>query len=236
MNNGSEQASGNGGIPALPFAALVILALAALGMAIRYGLYGHLSMVYCVFALFFSINLLICFWEASLYLAHDRIDQRAEHWRNLSRETGVSPAMAFLGSKVPPAKILSPAFWIDVWAAYCHFDDAYKDRGSFAFNVDVANGFVTWLPTLILYAAYTADFLPAVAAGIVGAMLFWQWVYNSSLYVFSFLVAGRHKSLSPFDKWVYVYSLNLVWIAIPAFGLYVSIRLILDGNYQVLGF
>ncbi len=236
MNNNIEQDSSNSGIPALPFAALVIVALAALGMVIRYSIFGHLSLVYCVFAVFFSTNLLICFWEVSLYLGHDRIDQRAEHWRNLHRETGVSPAMGFLGSKVPPRKILSPAFWVDVWASYCHYDDAYKDRGSYAFNVDVANGFTSWIPTLILYAAYTVSFLPAVATGIIGAMMFWLWVYNSSLYWFSFRVSGRHKSIRPFDMWVYVFSLNFVWIVIPAFGLYVSIRLILDGNYQVLGF
>lgn len=236
MNDNSERQGGNRGIPALPFAFLVIVALAALGMAVRYGLHGHLSLAYCVFAVFFSTNLLICFWEVSLYLAHDRIEQRAEHWQNLSRESGVSPAMAFLGSKVSPGKILSPAFWIDVWASYSHYDDAYKDRGSYAFNVDVANGFTSWIPTLILYAAYTVNFLPAVAVGIIGVMLFWLWVYNSSLYWFSFRVAGRHKSLSPFDMWVYVFSLNFVWIAIPMFGIYVSVRLILDGNYQVLGF
>ena len=67
-------------------------------------------------------------------------------------------------------------------------------------------------------------------------MMFWLWVYNSSLYWFSFRVSGRHESIRPFDMWVYVFSLNFVWIVIPAFGLYVSIRLILDGNYQVLGF
>ena len=111
MNNNIEQDSSNSGIPALPFAALVIVALAALGMVIRYSLFGHLSLVYCVFAVFFSTNLLICFWEISLYLGHDQLGRRADHWRNLHRETGVSPAMAFLGSKVP-SKNLSPAFWV----------------------------------------------------------------------------------------------------------------------------
>lgn len=28
---------------------------------------------------------------------------------------------------------------------------------------------------MILYAAYTVEFLPATVAGIIGAMLFWQW-------------------------------------------------------------
>ena len=139
MNDDIEQDSSSSGIPALPFAALVIVALAALGMVVRYGLYGHLSAVYCVFAVFFSTNLLICFWEVSLYLGHDRIDRRAEHWQKLHRETGVSPAMSFLGSKVPPGKILSPLSWVDVWAYFSHYDDA-QGRGFLSFNSGRRNG------------------------------------------------------------------------------------------------
>ena len=67
-------------------------------------------------------------------------------------------------------------------------------------------------------------------------MVFWQWVYMSSLYWVSFRVTGRHKLIPARDMWIYVWSTNFVWIAIPALGLYVSVRLIPDGNYQVLGF
>lgn len=220
----------------LLFAALVVVLFTALGVGIRYGLYGHLNLVYCVLSLFFSINLLICFWEACLYLGHDQIDQRAEYWQNLHKETGRSPAVAFLGSRVPLEQVFSSAFWVNVWASYSYYDGAYTDRASYGFNVDVANGFTSWIPTLILYAAYTVNFLPAVVVGLIGAMLFWQWVYMSSLYWVSFRMAGRHKLIRPRDMWIYVWSLNFIWIAIPLLGLYVSVRLVLDGNYQVLGF
>ncbi len=56
MNDNLEQQGGNRGIPALPIAVLFIVALAALGMAVRYGLHGHPSLAYCVFAVFFSTN------------------------------------------------------------------------------------------------------------------------------------------------------------------------------------
>ena len=223
------------GIQVLLFAVLVVAALTAFGMGVRHGLHGNLNFIHFVFSLFFSINLLICYWEACLYWRRGQIAQRAEYWRSRHQETGHSPAMAFLTSRVPVGQLLSPAVWADVWAAYAHFDDSYTDQGSFGFNADIANGLTSWIPTVILYAAYTVNFLPATAAGIIGVMLFWQWVYVSSLYWVSFRLSGRHQRISARDMWIYVWSLNFIWIAVPAFGLYVSVRLILDGNYQLLG-
>ena len=67
-------------------------------------------------------------------------------------------------------------------------------------------------------------------------MLFWQWIYVSSLYWVSFFVAQRQRHVTRRELYTYVVALNAVWVLIPAFGLYVSLRLILDGNYGVLGF
>ena len=90
----------------------------------------------------------------------------------------------------------SPTVWADAWATYAQYDDSYADRGSFGFNVDIGNGFVTPVPTLFLYASYTFDFLPSLYAGILGAMVFWQWIYATSLYCVSFFVAERHTRIS----------------------------------------
>ena len=45
------------------------------------------------------------------------------------------------------------------------YDGSYADRRTYGFNVDIANGFATPVPTLILYAAYSVDLIPALAAG-----------------------------------------------------------------------
>ena len=68
--------------------------------------------------------------------------------------------------------MLSSTVWAIVWATYSQHDGFYADRRSYGFNVDIANGFVTPVPTAILYAAFTFDFPPAVVAGIVGATMF----------------------------------------------------------------
>ena len=121
---------------------------------------------------------------------------------------------------------MSPTVWADVWATYSLFDGSFSDRRTYGFNVDVANGFLTPVPTLILYAAYTVDFLPAVLAGILGLMLSWQWAYATSVYWVSFFVAGRQRRVTRGGLYTYVGATNAPWVLFPLLGLYVSVRLI----------
>ena len=222
-------------MPAGILSALIIATLTLLGVGARYLVHGDLNAVHGLFSLFFSTNLLICYWEACLYLRRDYIEKRAVYWRERRRETGRTPAVEFLTTRVPLRRILSPAVWADAWATYSMVDESYADRRTFGFTVDIANGFFTPVPTLVLYAAFTLGFLPAVATGILAAMLFWQWTYVSSLYWVSFFVAGRQALITKGEFLVYVGAPNAFWVLCPAFGLYVSVRLILDGNYSVLG-
>ncbi len=224
------------GMPAGLFAALAIALLALPGMGIRFHLRGDLSLIHCLLSLFFASNLVICYWEICLFLRRDYIETRAGYWRSRQRETGKTPAVEFLCAKVPFRRMLSPTVWADVWATYSLFDGSFSDRRSWGFNADVANGFVTPVPTLILYVACTVDFMPAVFAGIIGLALSWQWAYVTSVYWFSFFVAGRQRHISGGELYVYIGALNAPWVLFALLGVYVSGRLILDGNYSVLGY
>ena len=223
-------------MPAGLFAALVVAVLAFAGVGARYGARGDFGVIHAVLSLFFSINLLICYLEACLFLRRDYIEERAEYWRERRGETGKTPAAEFLLTKVPLTKILSPTVWADVWATYAQYDGSYADRRTYGFNVDIANGFATPLPTLILYAAYTFDILPALVSGIIGVMLFWQLTYMTSVYLVSFFVANRQTRISRGELHIYILAMNSPWILCPLLGLYVSVRLILDGDYSVLGY
>ena len=227
-------ASNGAGVPAGILALLLIALLAAPGIGVRYHLRGSVDPLYAVFCLFFATNLLICYWEICLY-RQDEIRARWEYWREWRRETGRTPAVAFLAGRVPLKRALAPSVWTDVWAAYSTMDPSYVDRETFGYTADIGNGWVTPAGTLFLYSAYTFGWVPPVAAGIVGAMLFWQWVYVSSLYLVSFFVAGRWSQVSRKEFWGWVFTPNSVWVLIPMLGLYVSVRLILDGSYAVLG-
>ena len=224
------------GIPAILLTALAIALLLAVGLGTRYLVHGDFHVVHGLLSLFFSLNLVICYWEACLFLRRDRIATRAEYWRRWQSETGRTPAIQFLFARVPLRRALSPTVWADVWATYSLFDGSFADRRTFGFSADVANGFVTPVPTLVLYATYTTGFLPAVVAGILGVMLSWQWVYVTSVYWVSFFLAGRHRRISKGDLYAYIGAMNAPWVLFALLGLYVSVRLILDGSYGVMGF
>ena len=74
-----------------------------------------------------------------------------------------------------------------------------------------SNGALCWVHISI------RRFLAAIHVSLEG--MFWRWIYITKGELYTYVVAP-----------------NAVWVFIPAFGLYVSVRLILDGNYGVLGF
>lgn len=223
-------------IPVGLLVALIVAVLAFSGIGTRYYVHGDLNAIHALLSLFFSINLLICHWETCLFLRPDDIGTRTEYWRERRRETGRTPAFEFFASKVPLTQVLSPTLWTDVWATYSQYDDSYTDRRTFGYNADIANGFVTPVPSLILYAAYTVDFLPALFTGILGVMAFWQWTYVTSVYWVSFFVAKRQTRISRRELYIYVLAINSFWVLCALLGLYVSIHLIVDGNYSILGY
>ena len=82
-------------MPAGLLSGLIIALLTLLGVGARYYVHGDLNAIHGLFSLFFSTNLLICYWEACLYLRRDYIEKRAVYWRERRRETGRTPAVEF---------------------------------------------------------------------------------------------------------------------------------------------
>ena len=223
-------------IPPVVFTGLVIASLTAAGIGARYGVRGNFDVIHGLLILFFSINLVICYWEICLFFKRDYIEKRAEYWHERRQKTGRTSGIEFLTGPVPLRRILSLTTWADVWATYSQFDTSYTDRRTYGYNVDIANGFVTPVPMLILFAAFTVDFLPALVAGIIGAMMFWQLAYATSVYWVSFFVAERQSRIRRKDLYIYIWALNCPWVLFALLGLYVSIRLIVNGDYSVLGY
>ena len=230
-----ETSRGRLTIPTGMFTALVVAVLTLVGITVRYLLRGDFDIIHALLVLFFSINVVVCYWEICLFFKRDYIEQRAEYWRKREEDTGRVSAIEFLTTKIPLTRVLSPTIWADVWATYSKFDDSYTDRRTYGYNVDIANGFVTLVPTLVLYVAFTFDLLPALIAGMVGVMMFWQVTYATSVYWVSFFVARRQNRIARRDMYIYIWVLNSPWLLFALLGLYVSIRLIVDGDYSVLG-
>ena len=222
-------------MPVWLFCILAVAVLGLGGIVPRLLAVGELDPLHVALVLFFSLNFLVSYWEICLYFQRSHIERRADFWRERGKEQQRSPTVLFLQQRVTRSNALSASFWADIWASYSIYDGSYADRRSFGFTCDVANGFATPLPSLVLYATFTIPFLPPAAAGALGAMLFWQWIYVTSAYWASFFVAGRHRQLRPLDAVLHVHLANSLWILLPLAGLYASVRLILDGNYGVLG-
>ena len=66
-------------------------------------------------------------------------------------------------------------------------------------------------------------------------MLSWQWTYVTSVYWVSFFMVRRQRLINRAELYIYIGALNAPWVLFALLGLYVSARLILDGNYSVLG-
>ena len=211
-----------------------IVLFSAYGIYLNYTQTGTFSILTTILVVFLVTNVLNCYWEICLFLRRNYVEERAGYWTERQSKTGESPATAFFLSRIPITSILSPSVWADVWAAYSTYDASFTDRRTYGFNVDVGNGFITLIPTAVLFAAYTTHFMSAWLAGLLGLMLYWQLTYMTCVYWLSFFVAKRHKRLTKTDLFLIIGALNGIWVVLPVVGLYVSIQLVIDGTYQFL--
>ena len=222
-------------IPLGLFVVLIVVVLGLAGIGTRYFVYGTVNTIHSLLSFFFSVNLLICYWEVCLFLHRDYVEERVAFWADRCDQKGQSPALTFLCSTVLPRQLFMTKTWADVWASYAQYDGSYADRKTFGYSADVANGFVTPIPTLILYAALTIDFMPVLITGILGVMMFWQWTYVTSVYWVSFFSAERQGHISRREIYIYIIAINAYWVVFALLGLYVSVHLILSGDYTILG-
>ncbi len=213
-----------------------IALMSAVGIGLRLDAYGHVSALYVACALFFSTNLLICYWEICLYLRRDYVEKRLGYWQDWERETGRIAAIEYFTSPVPVSQLFSPTVWADVWATYCIYDDSYADRRTLGFNVDVCNGYATLVPSLLLYAALTIEFLPAMVTGLIGFALCWQWCYVTSVYIASVFIGKHHRKITRKELYIAILMPNAPWLLFSVLGLYIFLRMIIDGSYQVMPF
>lgn len=204
-------------------------------LAGRYWISGEFNLAFTFLVFFLAANILNCYWEISLLRRADTIEERRQRWDAHRANSTRSPPLAFLTMPVPLRRALSPDVWADLWGVYSLYDPSYANKESYSFNIDSANGVATPILSLLLLATFAIPFLPARVAGILGVLLFWQWIYTTSLYLVTFYTAGRHLKITGRETLLFVWMPNLVWILFPLFGFYVSVRLILNGSYSVLG-
>lgn len=216
-------------------ACLFVALIAGAALAVRFWIAGDLNLAHTLLSFFLAVNILASYWEICLFLRSAEIEEIKKCWELRRLESGAVPALKFLTMSVPLRRIFAPSIWAEMWGVYSLYDASYTDRKTFGFNGDVANGVVTPFLSLVLLASLTIPFLPARVTGILGILLFWQWIYVTSVYIMSFFMAGRHRLISRKEIAIYVWGPNSLWIVLPIFGFYISIRLVLEGSYVALG-
>ena len=213
---------------------LVIVTGVAIGS--RYAEVGSFDTIHVILSIFLAVNILVCFWQWCLFARRDYIGTRVDHWREQGELVGASASRAFMNTRLSASQVLSPTFWSEIYSVYSVTDPAYTDKSSCGFNTDIWNGFWTFIPTVLLLATFSSPFIPPFVAGVIGIALFYQWIFGTVQYSASFYVGGHYKAVSKSDAILYIWVINGGWILCAVLGFYVSVKLILDQNYAVLGF
>lgn len=182
---------------------------------------------------FFCVNAMIAFWEIALFRHRDWIRERHASTATASRGRELQRVIGFFRKGIPASEILSTRTWAEVWSTYALFDDAYADRRSFGFMVDIGNGFTTLVPSLLIPWAIALQSVPPRILGIVVLILCYQMLYGTLLYFVSFVLAGRHRGHRPTDLLVFVGLSNAIWTVFPVWGIALGIWMIVQGSYGI---
>ncbi len=196
----------------------------------HYYMHGVVNGWHIALAIFLAINILICTWEMSLYFRIDDIEQ----WVHGPRESSGRPRGSLYTSRVTIGELLGTRLWARVWSEYARYDPSYADRKSFGFAIDVGNGFSTIVPSLLFYVAMTVPLFSPLVVGLLGLLIFYQKFYCTCLYFFTYIFNRRHH-LHPLRAVLAVVGgSNGIWLIFPAIGFYVCLRLIFDGNFDII--
>jgi hypothetical protein len=181
-------------------------------------------------ATFLAINLLICVWEISLW---HRIGD-IQRWFHGPRNSPDRPRGNLYTTPISLREFWSSRLWARTWLGYARWDDGYADPRSFGFAIDVGNGFSTLVPSVLFYVGMTVPIFSPVVLGIIGLLIFYQKFYGTCLYFFQYLYNRRWENRPLSGVLAVVGGTNGLWFVFPAVGLYVCVRLILDGRFDIL--
>jgi hypothetical protein len=199
-------------------------------VAVHYAVHGVVNGWHVALSIFLAINVLICVWEISLW---HRIED-IRRWFHEPKAHADRPHGNLYTARVTLGELASTRLWARTWLGYAYWDDGYADPKSFGFAIDVGNGFVTLIPSLLFLVGMTFPIHSAVVTGIIGLLVFYQKFYGTCLYFFQYLYNKRYAGRPLAGVVGVVGGTNGVWLVFPALGLYVCVRLILDGSFDLL--
>ncbi|GAX82174.1 hypothetical protein CEUSTIGMA_g9602.t1 [Chlamydomonas eustigma] len=196
----------------------------------HYELHG-ISYLQASLALFCSINVMICWWEMGLFLNRGLIKTQYNAFKKRLKKNEL-PSPMFLFDHVTLSQAVSLEYWALVWSTYSLIDPSYADQTTFGFFVDVGNGFTTIIPSVIFAVSMTWPFMSARILGVMGLIKFYQEMYGTIIYFFSFVLNQRYSGKPAAQIYIVIIS-NSLWIVFPVLGLYASYILVDRNDYSV---
>ena len=197
-----------------------LIVVSGIAIGFRYTAVGSVDAIHVILTIFLAVNVLVCLWQWCLFARRDYVGTRVDHWIQQGELIGASASRAFMNKRLSVLQVFSPTFWSEIYSVYSVTDPAYTDKSSCGFNTDIWNGFWTFIPSVVLLVTFASH----------------QWIFGTIMYSASFYVGGHYKSVSAADAFLFIWVINGGWILCAVLGFYVSVRLILNQNYSVLGF
>jgi len=232
MSNTLSESDRPGGfrLPVWLWLTLWMVVVVGTSVVAHYAVHGVVNGWQLSIAFFLAINIMICWWEISLGMRISDI----ERWNHDPDGIKERPPGGVLMAHASLRDVASTHLWARVWSEYSYYDASYADRRSYGFWGDVGNGWNTLLPSIFFLVGMTAGMVPPVVLGIVGALIFYQKLYCTVLYFVAYLFNRRYEG-RPLGRIIGVVGgTNGVWIVLPAIGLYVCIRLIVENRFDLL--
>jgi hypothetical protein len=194
--------------------------------------HGSFNALQAVLAVFCAVNAWICVCEIALLVKWSLIQrQHADFEKKLG--VGRLPSPIFLFENVSVRRLFTLEHWAVMWSTYAALDPSYVDTTSFGFCVDVGNGVVTLVPTVVFAFGMTWPFLAPRWLGMLGLVKFYQEFYGTVVYFFQYVFNRRYARAPLSHALGIVVPANGLWLVFPAIGMWASAHLILDGSFDV---
>ncbi len=232
-SQGAAQSVRSFAVPAWVFVLAFIIGGTAFHIGLHYQVHHTFNVNHVVVVFFLLVNLLVNFWEIGLLVCADDIRDEYEATKDAYRGREAERFAHVFRKRIPVTRLLSFREWAGIWSTYALVDPGYASRSSFAFNIDVGNGWSTPIFATIFVFGMTFELMPARVLGIIGVVMFWQMFYGTVIYFFQFFHLGRHKGHSVRSIALLVGGTNSPWFTLSLWGLALSVWMILNDSYSV---
>lgn len=219
------------------FLVLYVVLTTSLPVYLHIQQHDKFNALQCCLSFFIGLNTLICLWEISLGLFISHIKNDSALLKKEYGDNRMGAVMTFFYTPLSISSLFSPKFWTKVWSTYSLYDPSYSNSESFGFFVDVSNGWMTIVPSLLYLYTMTYDFeyLSARTLGCIGLVKFYVEFHGTCVYFLSFFFNERYRNKTIAEVVLFVGVSNGLWFFFPLMGMYASFAMIHADSFAIFG-